>query len=103
MYFVRCGLLKINVVLFSTGDIMQKYFHVNSNLHLIHSECCQEKALHVEGNKVPKANLKCTCRFTGLLNIDTVRMMSRANILTVRHLSLVSRVMLCSACGKRSV
>ena len=75
---------------------MQKYFHVSSNLRLIHSEYCQEKTLHVEGNKVPKANLKCT----GSLSFS---MMSRTNILTVRHLSLVSRVMLCSACGKRSV
>ena len=63
----------------------------------------RKKTFHVEGNKVPKANLKCTCRFARLLNLDTVRMMSRTNILTVRHLSLVSRVMLCSACGKRSV
>ena len=40
----------------------------------------QEKTLPlVEGNKLPKANLKCTCRFTRLLNLDTVRVMSRTN------------------------
>ena len=26
-----------------------------------------------------KANLKCTCRFTRLLNLDTVRVMSKTN------------------------
>ena len=41
----------------------------------------QEKTLNVEleGNKIPKANLKCTCRFIRLLNLDTVRAMSRTN------------------------
>ena len=58
---------------------MQKYFHVGSKLRLIHFEYFQEKTLHVEENKVPKANLKCSCRFTRLLNLDTVRMMSRTN------------------------
>ena len=41
------------------------------------------KTLHVEGNKIPKANLKCICRFTrftGLLNLDTVRAMSRTDV-----------------------
>ena len=66
---------------------IQKYFHVGRNLSLIHFEYVQRKALHVEGNKTPKANLKCTCRFTRLLNLDTVCMMSEL-ILTVRHLSL---------------
>ena len=93
---------KINVVLFSTGDTVQKYFHVRSNLHLIHFKYFQEKILHVEGNKIPKVNLKCTCRFTRLLNLDTFRMVSRI-ILAVRPLSLLSRITLCSACGKRLV
>ena len=39
----------------------------------------QEKTLHVEGNKIPKANLKCTCRFTRRFNLDTVHAMSRTN------------------------
>ena len=56
-----------------------KYFHVRGNLGLIGFEHFVGKTLHVEGNKTPKANLKCTCRFTRLLNPDTVRAMSRAN------------------------
>ena len=36
--FLSCVFFKItiNVVLFSTGEIMQKYFNVRSNLRLIH-------------------------------------------------------------------
>ena len=57
-----------------------KYFHVRSYLHLSGFEYFKEKTLHVEGNKIPKANLKCTCRFTRLLNLDTVHQMSGTNI-----------------------
>ena len=83
--FVLGCLFKISVMFFGTEDIMQKDFHVRSNLHLTHFENFQEKALeektlHVEGNKIPKLNLKCTCRFTPLLNLDTVCMMFRSNI-----------------------
>ena len=54
-------------------------FHVRGNLCLIHFEYFREKTLRVEGNIIPKTNLKCTCRFTRLLNLDTVRIMSRTN------------------------
>ena len=43
----------------------------------------------LSSNKIPKANLKYTCRFT-------------PHISTVRHLSFVSRITLRSACDKRS-
>ena len=56
-----------------------KYFHFRSNLGLNGFEDLLEKILFVEGNKVPKANLNSTCRFTRLLNLDTVRSMSRTN------------------------
>ena len=57
-----------------------KYFHVRSNLGLIGFEYfLRKKSLHVDRNKMPKANLKCTCRFTRLLNLDTVRAMFRTN------------------------
>ena len=57
-----------------------KYFHVRSNLGLIGFEYFfRKKTLPVEGNKILKANLKCTCRFTRLLSLDTVRIMSRTN------------------------
>ena len=46
--------------------------YVRSNLGLIGLE-------NVEGNKIPKANFKCACRFTRLLNLDTVHAMSRTN------------------------
>ena len=57
-----------------------QYFHVRSNLRLIHFEYFQEKIIQVEGNKIPKANLKYTCRFIRFLNLDTVCMMSRTKI-----------------------
>ena len=64
------------VVVFSKS-MSCKYFHVRSNLGLIGFECFfLENTLHVEGNKIPEANLKCTCRFTRFLNLDTVRAMS---------------------------
>ena len=49
--FVREICISTLVVLFSTGGIIQKYFPVRSNLHLIHFEYFQEKTLHVEGIK----------------------------------------------------
>ena len=63
-------------------DIIQKYFRGRSNLRFIriHFEYFQEKTLHIEGNATPKANLKFTYRFTQLVNLDSVRMMSRTNI-----------------------
>ena len=67
------------VVVFSKS-ISCKYFHVRSNLGLIGFEYYfSGKTLHVERNKIAKANLKCICRFTRLLNLDTVRAMSRTN------------------------
>ena len=66
------------VVVFSKS-MSCKYFHVRSNIGLISFEYFLGKPLHVEGNTMPKANLKCTCRFTWLLNLDTVRGMSRTN------------------------
>ena len=67
------------VVIFSKS-MLCKYFYVRSNLGLIGFEYFfWEKALHVKGNKIPKANLICTWRFTRLLNLDTVRAMSRTN------------------------
>ena len=59
---------------------MQKYFHVQSNLRLNRVEYFHEKTLHVEGNKIPKANLKYNCRFIRLLNLETVGVMSRTSI-----------------------
>ena len=85
--FLCCGLCKINVTFISAGNIMQKYFHVRSNLCLIHFEHFQEKTLHAEGNNIPEANLKCTCRFTRLPHLDTVRIMSKTNIEGVTPLS----------------
>ena len=64
------------VVVFSKS-MSCKYFHVKSNFCLIDFEYFQEEILHVEGNKIPKANLKCTCRFLRLLNLDTVRETTR--------------------------
>ena len=64
------------------GDIMQKYFHVRSNLRLIriNFEYFQEKkTLHVEGSKIPKPNLKFTDRLTRLLNLDTYSTMYKTN------------------------
>ena len=59
---------------------MEKYFHVRNDLGLIHFEYLKEKTFNVEENKIKKKrNLKCICRFTRLLNLDTVRMMSRTN------------------------
>ena len=57
-----------------------KYFPVSSDLGLIGFEYfLRKKTLHVEGNKIPETNLKCTWRFTRLLNLDTVLVMSRTN------------------------
>ena len=56
-----------------------KYFLVRSDLGSIGSEYFLEKTLYVERNKIPEANLKCTCRLTRLLNIDTVCAMSGTN------------------------
>ena len=56
---------------------MQKYFYVQSNFSLTHFEYFHEKAPHAEGNKIPKANLKCICSFTRLLNFDTVGRLGR--------------------------
>ena len=68
-----------HIVVFSKS-MSCKCFHVNrSNLHLIGSNIVRKKTLHVEGNKIPKANLKCTCRFTRLFNFNTVRALSRTN------------------------
>ena len=39
----------------------------------------QEETLHVEENKISNTNLKCTCRFSRLLNLDTVPTMSGTN------------------------
>ena len=66
------------VVVFSKS-MSCEYFHVRSNLGLIGSEHFLGKTLYVEGNKIPKANLNFTCRFIRLLNLDTVRVMSRTN------------------------
>ena len=66
------------VVVFSKS-MSFNYFYARSNLGLIGFEYFWETTLHVEGNKIPKANLKCTCRFTRFLNLDTVRAMSRTN------------------------
>ena len=52
MYFyVVVSLFKITVVLFSAGDIIQKYFRVRSNLHLIHFECFQKKLFMLKETK----------------------------------------------------
>ena len=47
-----------------------KYFYDRSNLGLICFKYFLGKTLHVEGNKMPKANLKYTYRSTRLLNLD---------------------------------
>ena len=78
--YVVVFFLKIDVLFVSTGYIMQKYFHAESNVRLTHFEHFHEKILHVEVNRIRKANLKSTCKLTRLLNVDTVRMMSRTNI-----------------------
>ena len=49
-----------------------------NTLCLIDFEYFQEKT-HVKRNKMPKANLKCTCRFTRLQTLDIIRAMSRTN------------------------
>ena len=58
------------IVVFSKS-MSCKYFHVRSNLRLTGFEYFLEKTLHVEGNKIPKTNLKCTWRFARLLTLDT--------------------------------
>ena len=63
------------VVVFSKS-MSCKYFHVRSSIGLIGLNIFWEKSLHVERNKIPNTNLKCTCRFSRLLNLDTVRAMS---------------------------
>ena len=68
------------VVVFSKS-MSCKYFHVRSNFCLIDFEYFQGKTLHVEGNKILKANLKCTYRFPLLLNINTVSEMCRTDII----------------------
>ena len=69
--FLLCGLFKL---------MSCKYFPVSSNLGWIGFEYFfWKKTLHVEGNKILKANLKCTCRFTRLFNLDTVGVMSGTN------------------------
>ena len=68
--FLRCGLFKV---------MSSIYFPVRSNLGLTGFKYFSGKTLHVEGNKTPKANLKCTCRSTRLLNLDTVRVMFGTN------------------------
>ena len=61
---------------------------------MIHCRYFQGKTLNVEGNKMPKLNLKCTSRFTGLFNLDIVRMVSRINI---------DGITFSSACGQISL
>ena len=80
VYFYVVIFFKINVVFFSAGDIMQKYFHVRSNLRLTHFHYFLERTAHVEGIKIPKPGFKCTCRLTRLLNLDTACIKSRNNI-----------------------
>ena len=41
--FLRYCLFKIDVVFVNTENIMQKYFHVKSNLRLTHFEYCHKK------------------------------------------------------------
>ena len=50
--FVR-GMCFFHVLVFSKS-MSSKYFHVRSNLSLNGFEHLSGKALHVEGNKVPK-------------------------------------------------
>ena len=52
--FLGCGLFKINVAFFSTGDTMQKYFHVMSHLRLTHFGYFQEKLFMLKEIKYQK-------------------------------------------------
>ena len=56
--FLCCGLFKFNVVLFSTGDIMQKYFNVWSNLLLVHFEYFRKKLFMLKEIKCRYAKSK---------------------------------------------
>ena len=67
-------------VLVFSKSMSCKYFHFRSNLGLISFEYFLGKKLFMsKEKKIPETNLKCTCRFTQLLNLDTVRAMSGTN------------------------
>ena len=66
--------------LISTGDNYAEILLCSEEPPFDSFEYFLEEGLHVEENNTPKANLKCTCRITRLLNFDTVLMMSRNNI-----------------------
>ena len=71
------------VVVFSKS-MSCKYCHVRSNLLLIDFEYFLEKNLNAEVTKIPKANLKCTCRLTRLFNLDALIHLMLFNLDTVR-------------------
>ena len=56
------------------------FFRNTLDLRLTNIEYFHEKTIYVEGNKTPKINSKFTCRFTLLLDLDTVGMMSTIHI-----------------------
>ena len=69
--FLRCGFSKSMSC--NTSMLIVTLVWSVSNIFL------GKKFFHVEGITILKANLKCSCRFTQFLNLDTVHAMSRTN------------------------